>query len=118
MTHIAPSELRRVIHSGRAVLLLVFAASALLSGCGEALSDPTITAVLPQRGVVGAEVDILGDRFQGSSRFVSFGGVQASIWLGEAGRVRVQVPEGPLGQTLVVVTIDGRPSNAISFLVE
>ncbi len=115
---IVPNNPRRVIHPGRAALLLVLAALALLSGCGEALSDPTITAVLPQQGVAGAEVDILGDRFQGSSRFVSFGGVQASILLWEAGRVRVQVPEGPLGQTLVVVTIDGRPSNAISFLVE
>lgn len=102
----------------RAALLLLFLLTASLAACGEELIDPAIEAILPQQGVVGTVVDILGQRFEGQERFVSFGGARAPVLMWQEGRVRVQVPPGPPGHTVVVVTVDGRPSNPVGFTVE
>ena len=102
----------------RAAQLLLFVLTAALAGCGEDLIDPSIEAILPQQGAVGAAVDILGQRFEGRRRFVSFGGVRAPVLMWQERRVRVYVPPGPPGHTAVVVTVDGRPSNPVDFSVE
>jgi len=66
----------------------------------------------------GTVVDLVGERFAGAERQVHFGGVAAVVDSWQDRRARVRVPAGPTGLTVVVVTIDGRPSNPLEFFVE
>jgi hypothetical protein len=98
--------------------LVIAGLLALLAGCGDDVVDPRIEAILPDRGAPGTVVDVVGERFAGVERQVSFGGVAAVVDSWQDQRARVRVPAGPTGLTVVVVTIDGRPSNPVDFLVE
>jgi hypothetical protein len=89
-----------------------------LQGCGEAGPGPAIQALLPARGAPGQPVDVVGERFAGAARGVAFGGSLAQALEWQERRARVLVPALPAGHTTVVVTVDGRPSNAASFYVE
>jgi hypothetical protein len=91
-----------------------------LSACGDEPVAPRIEAILPDHGPPGESVDLVGERFgeTGSQRQVSFGGVPAQVSLWQAGRARVVVPSRSAGLTLVTVTVDGRPSNAVNFQIE
>lgn len=91
---------------------------ALFVGCGDDVVDPRIEAILPDRGAPGTVVDVVGERFAGAERQVHFGGVAAAVDSWQDRRARVRVPAGPTGQTVVVVTIDGKPSNPADFFVE
>ena len=88
-----------------------------LAGCDES-QDPLIEAILPARAAPGVAVEIVGERFSGAERQVSFGGVAASVLAWQERRARAIVPAGIAGLTIVVITIDGRPSNPKSFFVE
>lgn len=98
------------------VLVFGLIALALSSGCSDPVA-PLIEGVLPVAGASGALVDIVGERFAGSERAVAFGGVNAATIGWWERRIQARVPEGLSGQTVVVVTVDGRPSNPFDFLV-
>ena len=104
----------------RALTGLGLALTLALAACGDDPAAPRIEAILPAHGQPGESVDVVGERFGGAEarRQVSFGGepVQVSLW--QAGRARVVVPSRSAGLTLVTVTVDGMPSNAVSFQIE
>lgn len=89
-----------------------------VAGCGEDPLGPLLEAVLPARGAPGVTVELVGERFEGSQRSASFGGMQAAILEWQPRRARARVPELAAGSTLVVVTVEGRPSAALGFYVE
>jgi len=91
-----------------------------LAACGDEPVAPRIEAILPDHGQPGENVDLVGERFgeAGAQRQVSFGGEPAQVSLWQAGRARVVVPSRAAGLTLVTVTVDGRPSNAVNFQIE
>jgi hypothetical protein len=108
--------LRRI---GIAALLLCTA-----PGCGEP-PLPRITALVPERAPVGATLDVIGVGFldggfdaPAGERFVTVAGVEAVARIWEPLRVRLIVPELPVGAALVVVTVAGRPSEAAVLHVE
>jgi hypothetical protein len=103
----------------RAVLLLVLA----LVACGgeEEGASPRIDALAPPEARAGDALDVLGAGLDGPSPFVSFGGATA-VGPGNAeawtdGRIRVRVPPLGAGVTTVTVTVEGRTSNPLDFLV-
>lgn len=98
----------------RACLLLAVLVGSL--ACSDP-SGPRIEALLPPSGAPGTVVEIVGERFEGRLRGVAFGGQSAEVLLWQPKRARARVPMGLSGLTLVVVTIDGQPSNAVSFTV-
>jgi hypothetical protein len=89
----------------------------LAAGCGSDAQSPLLSSVLPDRAAPGAAVDVVGDRLTGNSE-AHLGGVAAEIVLREARRLRLIVPKVSPGLQLLVVTVDGRVSNALSFTVE
>lgn len=97
-----------------ALLLLLL----LMPACGDEPLAPRIEAILPDHGQPGESVDVVGERFGGTVRQVSFGGEPAQVSLWQAARARVAIPSRAAGLTLVTVTVDGRPSNAVSFQIE
>ncbi len=105
---------RPPIRTRSAYLLVALLSSA--AACSDP-SDPQIEALLPERGSPGSIVEIVGERFDGRERSVAFGGTSAEVLLWQPQRARARVPGGLSGLTLVVVTIDGRPSNAATFNV-
>ena len=82
------------------------------------LSAPTITSLSPASGSVGTLVRISGaDLFVvEESLDVTFGGVRAAIFGLDESALTVVVPTGALDGD-VVVTVGGRPSNAVPFHV-
>jgi hypothetical protein len=100
----------------------------ILGGC----TDPTaphIDRVVPGTAPVGAIVTIEVDHFCGPAGScdplpvgsVSFGidpQIRASIRSWRADRIEAQVPAAAAGPVLVVVTVDGRSSNGVSFHVQ
>lgn len=104
-----------VARAGRLALLLPVLLSA---SCGDDPVDPRVEAILPDHGQPGDQVDVVGERFAGTERQVSFGGAPVQVTQWHEGRVRVVVPALAAGLTLVVVTIDGRPSNPVNFRIE
>lgn len=96
--------------------ILVFSLILSTFACSDP-TDPWIEAIVPSSGASGDVVDVVGERFGGVDRGVTFGGVNAEILFWNDQRVRVRVPEGLQGLTIVVVMIDGRPSNAVDFTV-
>jgi hypothetical protein len=103
--------------SSRATWRAVLCWIAMLAGCGSSPVDPLIEAVMPTRAAVGEAVDLVGERFAGSQRSVSFGGHEAAVVFWQDRRVRALVPGGAWGSTLAVVSVDGRRSNAMSLYV-
>jgi hypothetical protein len=102
----------------RPALLLLLLALPLAASCGDDDTDPLIEALLPDHGKPGDTVELVGERMDGLQRQVSFGGEAAVVLTWQDRRARVQVPERPGGWTTVVVTVDGRPSNAVGFWVD
>lgn len=98
-----------------ALLALVLGAGGL--GCGTN-DDPLIEAMVPARAPIGAPVDIVGERFVGEPRFVSFGGISAPVTFWQDLRVRVEVPDVVVGTVPVVVSVGGRPSPPFDFQVD
>ena len=98
------------------MLLALLVSSA--AGCGS-FDDPLIEAIVPATAKIGSAVDVVGERFSGEPRFVSFGGTSARVlfWQDDL-RVRVEVPEVTVGTVPVVVSAAGRPSAAFDFRVE
>lgn len=92
----------------------------LTVGCGDEAIDPWIEAILPNHAPVGDVVEVVGERFAGEVRSVAFGGNPAQVlnWGDRRARTRVPDVAGLSGATVVVVTVDGRPSNPVSFVVE
>jgi hypothetical protein len=88
------------------------------AGCGGE-TGPLLQAVLPGRAPPGAPIDILGERLEGDPLFISLDGESLELLLREQKRLRARVPAAARpGQQLLVVTVDGRPSNALPFTVE
>ena len=96
--------------------ILVFSLILSTFACSDPM-DPWIEAIAPSSGASGDVVDVVGERFGGVDRGITFGGVNAEILFWGARRARVRIPEGRPGLTIVVVMIDGRPSNAVDFTV-
>jgi len=92
----------------------------LLAGCGSEPQNPRIEAALPDHALPGQAVDLVGERFgaPGLEHVVGFGGSAAQVLLWQEQRIRVRVPQRSPGLTLVVVSVEGRPSNAVNFTVE
>ncbi|MFH1131242.1 MAG: IPT/TIG domain-containing protein [Pseudomonadota bacterium] len=84
---------------------------------GDDFLGPRNVMVVPSEARVGEMVDLVGSGFDGENRFVTFGGKSANVAFWESGRVRVIVPGGVFGETLIVVTVDGRRSGAVPFTV-
>jgi len=97
---------------------LIVGIVALATGCGRELVDPTIDATLPGHGRAGSTIDVVGERFSGEQRSVAFGGQPAEVVIWQDRRARVLVPKLVSGNVIVVVTIDGRRSNAQPFFVD
>jgi len=87
-----------------------------LGGTGAAL--PTITSLSTTSGVVGTAVTITGTGFDGSqgSSTVTFNGTQATPTSWAAKSIVVTVPAAATTGN-VVVTVNGGPSNGVSFTV-
>jgi hypothetical protein len=102
------------------VLLSLFVTLTLTTGCGDEAFDPLIEAILPDHAPAGEVVEVVGERFAGEVRGVAFGGHPAQVLNWGERRARTRVPDNPglSGATVVVVTVDGRPSNPVSFVVE
>jgi hypothetical protein len=96
-----------------AALLVIGAA-----GCGDDPLGPSLEAILPARAAVGASVELVGERFEGSPHGVAFGGQEAAILDWQARRARVVVPTLGPGHTSVVVMVAARRSAPLSFTVE
>lgn len=103
-----------------AVVVLLSLSITGLVGCGDEAIDPWIEAILPDHAPVGDVVEVVGERFSGEARSVAFGGHQAQVlnWGDRRARTRVPDAAGLSGVTVVVVTVDGRPSNPVSFEIE
>lgn len=106
-----------------------------LSACGADPDAPRIEAIAPTHGPAGATVTITGERFCGRTVEVTAGGACEPLPVGsvsfgidpEVGaalvswrdqRIEAIVPVAADGDVLVVVTVDGRSSNGVSFRAE
>jgi hypothetical protein len=78
-------------------------------------AGPLVIDAGPQRDA-SVELCLDGDP-PPSGGSVSFGGRAARVRRWDEGRIVVEVPAGS-GATLVVVTVDGRASNAVDFQIE
>lgn len=112
-----PRSMRRALVA-RAALISPVLAILWGAACEDDPTQPRIEALLPAKAVAGALIDVVGERFDGTRRFVSFGAIPAEVVLWQAQRARVRVPAGLSGWTVVVVTVDGTPSNTTSFFIE
>lgn len=109
-------------------VILVF----VVTGC--ASDGPAIDVISPAEGPTGAVVTIEGARFCGASPVLDGGGcetlptgsvsfgidpqVSAEITAWQDDRIVVIVPDAAApGDVTVVVTVDGRSSNGVSFRV-
>ncbi|MEK6606928.1 MAG: IPT/TIG domain-containing protein [Myxococcota bacterium] len=103
---------------------------ALALGCDDTAApsrNPRIERLVPEAAPPGARVEILGANFGGAgapdagpdagdrSHFVAFGGVSARTDLWRHDRIAAEVPACARGETVVVVTVSGRPSDAVAF---
>jgi hypothetical protein len=95
----------------------VIAAGLLAASCGSEPDSPVIEAILPDSAKTGEAVDVVGEHFFGTERTVSFGAQNAAVLLWQERRARATVPAGPMGATVVVVMVDGRRSNVVTFHV-
>jgi len=83
------------------------------------LFPPFISGISPGRGVVGASISIMGQGFsqEAAKNDVQINGVRAAVSFASPSTLIVQVPStastGPIN-----VTIDGKTSNSIEFIVE
>jgi hypothetical protein len=79
---------------------------------------PHIAGLSPGRGVPGTVVAILGEGFDpvATNNIVTFGGVVAPVVAATTTTVTATVP-GPATSGPVRVTVDGRPSNTVDFVV-
>lgn len=106
----------------------------LLSGCGVG-DGPELEAISPEAGQAGDRVVLTGARFCGADTivddegscdplpvgYVSFGidpQIDGSVVSWRDGRIEVVVPTNASGSVLVVLTVDGRSSNGVSFEVQ
>jgi hypothetical protein len=102
----------------RSIRIALILASFYICTCG-GLDDPQIESLMPKSGKAGEIVDIVGERFLTRVGTVAFGGKTARIYFWSDQRVRVRVPHGLSGETLVVLkSRTGRPSNAFDFYIE
>lgn len=92
----------------------------VIVGCADEAIDPWVEAIMPDHAPAGEVVEVVGERFSGEERSVAFGGHPAQVlnWGDRRARTRVPDVAGLSGATVVVVTVDGRPSNPVSFVVE
>jgi hypothetical protein len=105
-----------------------------LAACAADPDAPRIDGVSPEEASVGAIVTITGERFCGRVSAVGEGGaceplpagsvsfgidpqVGAAIVTWRDSRIDARVPAAASGEVLVVVTVDGRSSNGVSFRV-
>jgi hypothetical protein len=100
-------------------VLWLLAATAL--ACGPADDGtPRLDELAPPQGAVGATVNVLGIHFCADDActpgFVSFGSTAAQIVSWSDDRVIVTVPS-VVGATGVVLTVGGRQSNGLNFMV-
>ena len=103
-------------------------ASVALAACS-GVDGPRLDSVTPQAARRGAEVVIAGERFcdvvdagcTGAAPQVAFGldpQVRATLVTVDPARVRVIVPQASeVGASEIVVTAEGRSSNALAFEV-
>ena len=119
----------------RALITLALAAT-VLSGCGpDDPEAPVLDLVLPPAAAPGDTIELLGRTFcgpggsaaaecdPGVGATISFGGgievirADALVYTGE--RITVSVPDAArAGGTLLVLVVDGVPSNAVPFEVQ
>jgi hypothetical protein len=96
---------------------------------GACASDgPHIESVMPEEGSAGDEVTLAGDGFCGAgdcdplpTGYVSFGidpQIDGVVTAWSEGEIRAEVPQSVApGEILIVVTVDGRSSNGVRFVV-
>ena len=103
---------------------------ALLAGCGEGVEPPAIATVTPASAPRGATIELAGEGFcevaddtcAPFSGSVDFGleppQVRAVPVSWAPARIQLVVPQNVAdGATVIVVTVDGRTSNAVDFTV-
>jgi hypothetical protein len=89
----------------------------VLAACAADGPEPAVRALVPGSGRPGQTVEIQGRGFMPVG-FVAFGGEAADVTMWDDGRIRVLIPTIRPGPTTVVVTVDGRQSEALRFEVE
>lgn len=86
--------------------------------CGPNDVGPRVVRITPEVAKVGAVVDLIHSDAFGENLYLYVGGKLATVERWEARRVRFEVPDGVLGATWVVLSVDGRPSPSFPFYVE
>ena len=114
---------RRRVFAGALAIVVV-----TVVGCADD-GGPRLTSVMPLRAPVGANVELRGERL--CANHVECAGVAATVELGLSPPVvqatilaytdvmaTIQIPSVAVaGETDLVLTVDGRSSNALSFEV-
>mgnify|MGYP004001301095 CR=1 FL=1 len=98
--------------------LAVASWACLVIGCGSDDLGPRVVRIPPQTAQAGATVDLIHSDAFGDDLYLYVGGKLATVERGEARRVRFVVPEGVVGATWVVLSVDGRPSPTFPFYVD
>jgi IPT/TIG domain len=80
-------------------------------------ASPSITGLSPTAGYPGTAVTITGANFGSNPGTVTFNGTQATVASWSATSIKTGVPQAPAGKGVVVVTVGGVTSNAVSFTV-
>jgi uncharacterized protein (TIGR03437 family) len=109
------------------------AAFALLAACsrGDDIPAPTIASIVPERGGPGTVVTVAGDSFCQQPEHdeedpfecakvgaVLFGAVPAPVGMYLDTTITAEVPDLASGEVSVIVSVGGRRSNGVSFVVE
>lgn len=78
---------------------------------------PSVTSIAPDSGYAGDLVVISGKDFStvASENSVKFGTADATVAKASATSLTVTVPENPVGEVDVTVTVDGQKSGAVKF---
>lgn len=104
------------------VILLAIASLAMFSGCENAVEthvehSPELVSIIPKAGYAGTEAVISGWWFSENPDVVSveIGGTKAEVTSSAMDRIRIVMPDKPLGSYSVKVSVNGLEAEGLSF---